>query len=339
VVLGMRDGTDRSDVFHCYAAKDGQLLWQVQYEAQGRLDYGNSPRATPLIKKDVVFLYGAFGDLRCVDLETGAVLWEKNVIDEFGSKVLTWGNCWSPILADGKLIVQPGAKDASIAALDPETGDVIWQTAGNPAAYSSPIIGNFSGTRQIICYDQTTLGGWDIKTGKRLWTLKPLEENDFNVPTPIQIGEKLFVTTENNGSRLFEFDKDGRIKSEAVAKFADLAPDTHTPVVVNDRIYGVSSDVFCLSATDLKQIWKAEDKLFEEYCAIVANQDRGLIITLSAELILFDARAEKFKQISRMNLSPVDRDEIYGHPAFVGKDAYFRVGNKLCKMSFSTEKN
>ena len=44
-------------------------------------------------------------------------------------------------------------------------------------------------------------GGWDARTGRRLWTLVPPHSGDFNVPTPLVHEGRLMVATENNGAR------------------------------------------------------------------------------------------------------------------------------------------
>ena len=84
---------------------------------------------------------------------------------------------------------------------------------------------------QVIGHDAVSLGGWEPVTGKRLWTLLPEKPNDFNVPTPIALDDKLLVSTENNGTRLYEFDDNGLLKPKPVAVNRKLAPDTHTPIV------------------------------------------------------------------------------------------------------------
>jgi hypothetical protein len=70
-----------------------------------------------------------------------------------------------------KLIVNPGGDKASLVALDRRTGRVVWAAPGEPAAYASFILGEFGGRRQIVGYDRTSVGGWDVATGERLWRL------------------------------------------------------------------------------------------------------------------------------------------------------------------------
>ena len=111
VLFGDRDLDNRHDVFRCLDAATGLPLWQVQYPAEGKLDYGNTPRATPLVHGELVYLFGAFGDLHCVRLDSGEVVWRKNLRQQFGvSSKLVWGACSSPLLVDGRLIVNPGGQ-------------------------------------------------------------------------------------------------------------------------------------------------------------------------------------------------------------------------------------
>jgi ABC-type phosphate/phosphonate transport system substrate-binding protein len=159
VVVADRDPADRLDVVRCLEAASGEQVWQIEYPAPGKLDYGNSPRATPVVYEGRVYLLGAMGDLHCVTLADGAVVWKKNVLAEFGANRPNWGMCGSPLVVDGKLIVNPGAEAASVAALDPATGKVLWQSPGLPPAYSSFIVGRFGGAPQIVGYDAVSLGG------------------------------------------------------------------------------------------------------------------------------------------------------------------------------------
>lgn len=300
-------------------------MWTHAYPCNGNLDYGNSPRATPLIAGDHVYLFGAFGHLACLKLKSGEVVWETNLRDEFGATDSPkWGACSSPLLADGKLIVNPGAKDASLVALDPKTGKVVWKTPGKAAGYGSFIAGSFGGVVQIVGHDAETLGGWEAATGNRLWTVKPPAPNDFNVPTPIAVGDKLLVTTENNGTRLFRFRAGGAIDPTPAAVYKKLAPDTHTPVLVGDRVFGVWRRLFCLdTAGGLKAKWDADDPVFTRYAAAVAADRRVLVMGLEGEFVLLDVTADGCEVVNRLTVLPGEKG-LYSHPAFVGTRVYVR---------------
>lgn len=330
VIVTDRDVLDQNDVFRCLDAQTGKPIWKLEYPAPGDLDYGNSPRATPVICDGKVFMLGAFGDLHCVKLTDGAVVWRKNLVRQFGPKLVTWGYCASPLVLDDKLIVNPGAKQASLVALDRQTGQLVWRSPGLAAAYSSFIVGRFGGVRQIVGYDAVSLGGWDVATGERLWQMLPPEEGDFNVPTPIDVGGKLLVTTENNGTRLYDFNDRGRILPEPTAANLDLAPDSSTPVVIEGKVFGAWDKLYCLDLhSGLKALWTAEDEAFDDYVSIIGNQERILITTAEGELLLVGTGGKGYELISRLRLFGED-SEVLSHPALVGRRLYIRDGSTLC---------
>jgi outer membrane protein assembly factor BamB/ABC-type phosphate/phosphonate transport system substrate-binding protein len=317
------------DIFRCLDADTGEELWAVKYTAPEEMDYGNSPRANPVIHESLVYLLGAFGDLHCVNLKTGQVVWKKNIVKEFGAELVTWGMCSAPLIVDDKLIVNPGAKDASIVALDRRTGQVIWKTSGEAAAYSSFILAAFGNARQIVGYDSISLCGWDPKTGKLLWKLLPTNEGDFNVPTPIYIDGKLLVATENNGCRLYGFDNSGKILSKPIAENLALSPDSSTPVVINDLVFGCSGGLYCLDLNnDLKTLYSADDDAFFDYTAQIAGNDHVLIITVEGELILIEASGNRYTLKSRLRL--FEKTEVLSHPALVGNRMYIRNTTEVC---------
>lgn len=252
-----------------------------------------------------------------------------DVRDKFGADdSRKWGMCSSPLIVDGKLIVNPGGKEVSLVALEPKTGKVIWKSPGKPAGYGSFIAGTFGGKLQVVGHDLDSLGGWDAATGKRLWTVKPPKQ-DFNVPTPIKVGEMLLVATENSGTRLYKFKDGGAIDPEPVAVNKELAPDTHTPVVAGGRVFGIWNKLFCLDLKDgLKPVWTSEDNAYLTYGSLVASDDRVMATTLEGELILLDAKAKEYKVLSKYRPFK-DEQGLYSHPTIVGTKLYLRGSSAL----------
>lgn len=260
-----------------------------------------------------------------MELKTGKVLWEKELREEFKAKdERKWGVCSNPFLVDGKLIVNPGGKDASLVALEPKTGKVLWKTPGKPASYGNFIAGMFGGKKQIVGYDLDSLGGWDIDTGKRLWEIVPPRRGDFNVPTPIAVGDSFFVTTENNGSRLYRFKARGIIDPNPVAVNKQLAPDTHSPVIVGSRVFGIHQRMHCLDLKNgMKEIWSSDVDLFQSYGSIIATEERLMVFNLLGDVALLDAKSDKLRELGRWRLFP-DEQTGYAHPALVGSRLYVR---------------
>jgi len=323
VLVADKDKLAQQDLLRCLDAATGKQVWETQYRAEGEMDYSNAPRATPVIRGGLVFFLGAFGDLTCVTLDMGKRIWTRNIVKEFGAEMVTWGTCSTPLLIESRLIVNPGAKDASLVALDPATGKTIWKSPGEAAAYSSFIVGKFGGVRQIVGYDAISLGGWDPETGKRLWKLVPEVDGDFNVGTPVNVGGKLLVSTENNGTRLYGFGENGTIIPKPLARNEDLAPDTSTPVVLDGLVFGCWGKLFCLDANDgLKKLWEAEDPAYGDYAMLMGGNGRVLIASNEGQVLLVEARRDKHVLTSRARLF---RDtEVWSHPAIVGNRLYAR---------------
>jgi outer membrane protein assembly factor BamB len=335
VILAERDFADEKDLYRCLDANNGELLWLAQFSAPGKLDYGQSPRATPVIHAGKIYLLGAFGDLRCVDITNGKLIWQRHLPREFKAQLPTWGMCCTPLIVGDELVVNPGGTNASLAALDLATGRTLWTTPGSAAAYSAFICGDFGGRRQIVGYDRQSLGGWDVKTGLRLWKLVPPIEGDFNVPTPIAVNGGILVCAENNGTRLYRFDDSGRIISKPAAEFRDLAPATATPVVTRDRVFGAHSGLHCLDIEKgLKSIWHTDVESLGEHASFIADNERVLVLTYGGELLLLDARADTCSIISRMRLFD-DDVEVYSHPALVGQRLYARGGSSVVCVDLS----
>lgn len=335
VIIGSRDLADQHDVIQAFSVEDGTQLWQHIYPAAGKLDYGNSPRATPLVDGDFVYTLGAFGDLCCIELESGLVFWQKNIARDVRSPALTWGHSGTPVIADGKVILQPGGAKAAVVGLDVESGDIVWKTPGSQASYASFLLKTVNGRQQVIGHDEKTMGGWDVATGERLWTVKPPQEGDFNVPTFVDLGENILIATETNGARIYSFDEDGKLKSDPLCINEDLKPDSHTPVVSNGRVYGIWHELLCLDpANGLKTVSTFADDAFGDYGALVANDKRLLALSTEGELLLFSTETPEIRLLSRLKLKD-DRTQVLSHPALAGDSLYVRLGRKLVRLDLN----
>lgn len=335
LILAERDFADEHDVYRCLDTETGMVLWRIKFPARGHLDYGQSPRATPVIHEGRAYLLGAFGDLRCVNVADGKLLWQRQLVQEFDAVLPTWGMCSPPLVVDELLIVNPGGPQASLVALDGVTGKTRWQTPGAPAAYGAFICAELGGPRQIIGYDQTSLGGWDVRTGMRRWELVPPTEGDFNVPTPVAVNGGLIVATENNGTRFYRFDGQGCIVPTPVADYQDLSPDTTSPVVVGDRLVGAHLGLHCLDLKKgMKRVWHRDDDSIGDYATLIADEERVLVITLGGELILLDAKADHYTELSRVRVFR-EEVEVYPHPALIGSRLYLRGGTSVLCLDLS----
>lgn len=337
-----RDPADKNDLFRCFDAQSGASLWVLERPSAGRLDYGNSPRATPLVYRDFVYFLSAFGRLHAVNAKSGEIVWSKNLRTDFGpTEDLIWGTASSPLIVDDLLIINPGAPKASIVALDPATGATKWQTPGGPSAFCSFVVRQTKeGAKQIIGMDKVSIGAWDAATGKRLWTLPSVDKGEFNVPTPIVMqdapADKLIITTEVGGTRIYDLNGD-KINPKPTAENFDLAPDSHSPVLTHNRVFGVWQSLYCLDAKKgLETIWTSDDLAYSEYATVLASPTRVLVTTQLGDVILVDATADKYTEQGRWKIWPKEAG-LYSHPAIAGNYLYLRSSRELVCIDLTKE--
>ena len=330
VIVADKNERGDQDIWHCFDADNGEERWTIACATPTKMEFTNAPRATPVIHDGLAYLLGAFGDLHCVDLRDSRILWRRNIIRDFGAELPKWGTCSTPLIVDEKLIVNPGAPDASLVALDLRSGDVVWKTPGEPAAYGSLLVGTFGGVRQIVGHDAASLGGWDPNTGRRVWTLLPSKKGDYNVPTPIDAGGRLLVSTENNGTRLYDFDAGGQIRPVPAASNPRLSPDSSTPVVIDGLVYGCCRKLVCLDLNhELKTLYIIdEDTAFKDYTALIAGNGHVLAISVSGELVLLKALRDSVTPVSRLRL--FQDAEVWSYPALVAHRLYIRNMKEVC---------
>ncbi|MCP5117806.1 MAG: PQQ-binding-like beta-propeller repeat protein, partial [bacterium] len=117
------------EVVAAYDVATGTELWSNSWPAHfAELRGGVGPRATPAWHAGLLYALGAAGEFRCLDAETGKVIWRKNILEDNGTSNLRWGMAASPLVVDDKVIVLPGGPNASLVAYRKDTGEPAWKS-------------------------------------------------------------------------------------------------------------------------------------------------------------------------------------------------------------------
>ena len=124
---GMK-GTER---VLCLDERTGKILWAREWDANyiGIQDtYATGPRATPTVDGDRVYIVGGSGNLLCLSVRTGEVLWQKDYVKDYGMQMPTWGITSAPLVDGDRLIaIVGGQPNAKVMAFDKMTGKEIWR--------------------------------------------------------------------------------------------------------------------------------------------------------------------------------------------------------------------
>ena len=204
---------DKALVTIAVSRSKGKILWEQKapYKKLEEIHaIGSHAQPSPATDgKRVISLFGSSG-LYCHDVD-GRLLWKK----EMGPFNNDFGAGTSPVIVDDLVItVQDHHTDSFVAAYDKKTGRLAWKTdrAEFPRNYCSPVIWRVGSKKQIIVAATLRVVGYDLKTGKELWTVRGLSRAVCN--TPVVGGDgKLYVAGWARGG-----DIDERISVEPFAK-------------------------------------------------------------------------------------------------------------------------
>ena len=181
----------------------GAVLWsQTAHEGVPRIKrhkkstHANSTPATD--GERVVAFFGSEG-LYCYDMD-GNLQWKKDfgVLDSgfFMVKTAQWGFGSSPVIHDGKVVVQADVQENSfLAVLDLETGEEIWRTGRDDVpTWSTPtLLPVAGGATQVVVNGFRHVGGYDFATGEEIWRMAG--GGDIPVPTPVAAHGLVFITS------------------------------------------------------------------------------------------------------------------------------------------------
>lgn len=153
----------------CLDPETGRTLWETRtdWAWQPRGAYPG-PYATPTWHRGRVYFTSPTGRVGCVDGRTGAHVWSLNVREKFKGDGFGFGYAITPTLADGRLLLPVGGPDASLVALDPDTGKTLWATGGDPASYCPALPITVDGRACVVGYLQNAWVIVAADTGKSL---------------------------------------------------------------------------------------------------------------------------------------------------------------------------
>lgn len=120
------------DVVWALSEEDGSTLWvtRIGPASRQRMPQGREgPGCTPTVDGELLYVLGLSGDLACLQVRDGKIVWQRSLTRDFGGRVPTWSFRESPLVDGDRVIATPGGEDAVIVALEKRTGEEIWRSA------------------------------------------------------------------------------------------------------------------------------------------------------------------------------------------------------------------
>jgi len=324
---------EKDDVLQAVDAATGKELWKFSYPSKFIDDYrvGDGPRCTPLVSKGTVFAYAADGQLHAVDAKSGKLLWAKNLSKEYEPPQGYFGVGAGPAIIAGNLLVNVGAKGASIVAFDPATGKEVWKIADDAASYSAITEATLDDKTYAVAFTRAGLLVLDAKSGEVRYTKAWRSRLDasVNAATPIVRKDEVFLTASyGTGATLLKLK--GNEPDEIWANDKSMSSQFNTPVRVGDHLYGIdgrqegkSARLRCVEWATGKVMWSKE----KFGCAHVIAVDGGLLaVSEDGELTRYDASPKAF--VEKAKATVVD-GVVRAAPALADGRLYLRNESKL----------
>ncbi len=347
----------RIERIHALNAETGKILWTRTYPVRYSISYPAGPRMTPVVEQDRVYTIGAMGDMFCLKVSDGSLIWKKNFVADYGTKLPIWGMVASPLIDGNQLITLVGGADGSlVVSFDKLTGKELWRSLEDEQiGYCPPVIMTFGKTRQLVVWHPTAISSLDPKSGKLIWQVPFRVRVGLTISTPRQVGNRLFVTAFYNGPMMIEVSEDGKQAkvawkgtSDSEVKTDGLHSIMATPIFTGKHIYGVCSygQLRCLDATNGKRIWEslaATGKGRWWNAFLVSHQDRHFIHNEQGDLIIAKLTPSGYQELSRAKLiEPTRRVQrrmtIWSHPAFAMKSVFARNDKELVRVNLAAGK-
>jgi outer membrane protein assembly factor BamB len=141
----------------CLDAATGKGVWEHSYPVEVSQSFGivDAPRSSPTIDPEsgLVYTLGNDGDLLCLRLGNGELVWSVSLPKAFGPAPFFFGYGSSPLVHGNKLVVNVGAEGACVVAFDKGTGEILWQNAHEwHGSYASPIVADLHGREKLLVF-------------------------------------------------------------------------------------------------------------------------------------------------------------------------------------------
>ncbi len=264
-----RQGED--EVLWCLDLKTGDVKWRKSWPVPFKMGgggerHGKGPKSSPVLADGRVFTMSITGYLTAWDADTGQLLWRRDYADKFEKSHPYWGTSTSPIVDGQRVVVHFGGDEqGALTALDVRTGKELWSLGDDGASYSSPLVVDLHGVRQVIEWNHNALVGVDSKSGRLLWQHAfPHAGTNQNMPTPAFHQGRVLLGGENRGIHSLEPQRDANVPDAPSVKKRwqqdKVALDMSSAVINGDRLFGFShygaGRFFCLNAESGEILWQ-----------------------------------------------------------------------------------
>jgi len=351
---GARARLEGAERILCLDAATGEVLWTHAYDRAYDISYPGGPRCTPTVDGDRVYTLGAEGDLLCLALDDGRVIWSKDLKREYRTEAPFWGFASHPLVAQDLLYCLAGGEGSVVVALDKQTGAEVWRAlSASSAGYCPPTMIEHAGTRQLLIWHPESLNALDPRTGEVYWSVPLKPGYEMSITAPRQLGNRLFASGIGSVAAMLQLEEAkpaaevlwrGQVKNAVYSANA-------TPFLEDGMIYGadcMSGALVCARMEDGERLWETfqptsgDRRASHGTAFLVKHADRFFLFSEKGDLILARLSPERYEELDRFHvLEPTNeafgRDVVWSHPAFAHRCVFARNDKELVCVSLAAD--
>lgn len=319
----------KSERVRAWDRQTGRELWRREWEGAMSVPFfakanGDWIRATPACDGEVLLVAGMRDVLVALDVADGTVRWRKDFVAELKSALPDFGFVSSPLISGDAVYVQAGG---GVVRMDKKTGEIRWRSLESKdgmmgSAFSSPVLADLAGRRQLVVQTRAELVGLDTETGSVLWR-QPVEAfRGMNILTPTVRGDRLFASAYGGRTLAWDVKRTGETFGITPAWEFKAQGYMTSPVVVDGHAYLHlrNQRALCINLETGKEAWTTSES-FGKYWSLVANRRRLLALDQKGDLLLLAANPERFEVVDRRKVS---EEEAWAHLAVTDEGLYIR---------------
>lgn len=321
VIVSGHDGKD-TDTLWCLDEKTGEVIWKHPYpQPLGDLYFQGGTTGTATIDGELVFHVARQGELFCLNVTDGAVIWSKHLQKDFGYTMPTWGFTGAPLVQADRLYVTAGE---SGLCLDKKDGATIWQSKDEEAGYATPFPITRNGKNFLIFTNKRAYVCVDAETGNEVWSERWMTRYGVNAADPVVFEDYLFISSGyGKGATLVKWDGSG--DPETVWQNRDMKTQMNAAVLIDGHLYGVDGNegqdgtgLKCLELLSGKTLWIEESV---GHGTVAAAGGKLIVLTEQGMLQVADATPSGYSpSFSQQVLQP----KVWTVPVFANGTVYCR---------------
>lgn len=289
---------DDKDTIYAFDAGTGKTLWKHSYPHP--LDekyYEGGTSATPTVDGGRVYTLSRRGHLHCLEAATGKVVWSKNLANELGTKMPTWGYAGSVVIDGDKALVNVGNHGA---AVDKQTGRVLWHTGKDEAGYSSFVPMGSGAERVYLVFSAKSVAALRPDNGQVVWSHPWETSYDVNGADPIVVGPNRVVISSGyeRGGALLEIQNN---RPRVVWENKNLRTQFNAAVYLDGHLYGIDGNtgkaqMRCLDVNTGQVKWTFRDT---NHGALMIADGQIIVVSEKGELMIGPAQPSGFRPTAR----------------------------------------